>query len=121
MLADDTSDGGEEPKIMRGHRSSVMFQVVIVAGQLLPREHVLEQEIQEPSNPRRVIPVPLEISNDRELGHDVDTSIPHPSIGEVGSAGIEGPRSIGVGENRVTGLKQGERHKHRADLRVFSH
>jgi len=64
--------------------------------------------------------VPL-ISNDRELGHDVGTSIPHPSVGEVGSTGIEGPRSIGVGENCVTGLEQGERHKHRADLRVFSH
>ena len=71
----------------------------------MPWKYALEQEGQELGDPRRIRPVPLEITNDRELGQDVDTSIPHPSIGEVSRAGVESPRSIGVDKNCVTGLE----------------
>jgi len=78
--------------------------------------HALEEEGQENGDTRGVSPVPLKISSNRKLGQDVNTGIPHTSIGEVSSAGIKSAGSIGVGENSVTGLKEGERNEHGANL-----
>ena len=69
--------------------------------------HVLEDEVQENSSTGSVPPVPLKIRSDGELGHNVDASIPHTSIGIVSRAGINSARSIRVGEDSVAGLEEG--------------
>ena len=79
--------------------------------------HVLEEKLQEACDTRRVPPVPLEVTNDRTLGDDVDTSLPHASIGKVGGAGIRGTGSVGVGEDGETSLKEGETNEHGTNLR----
>jgi len=91
----------------------------IPVGGILLEAHVLEEDIQEDRNAGSVPPVPLEVSADGELRHDVDTSIPHPSVGKVSSSGIKGTRSVGVGEDSVAGLKERQSGEHRADLWSF--
>ena len=69
--------------------------------------HVLGDEVQENSSTGSVPPVPLKIRSDGELGHNVDASIPHASIGIVSRAGIDSAGSICVGEDSVAGLEEG--------------
>ena len=69
--------------------------------------HVLGDEVQENSSTGSVPPVPLKIRSDGELGHNVDASIPHASIGIVSGAGIDSAGSIRVGEDSIAGLKEG--------------
>ena len=102
VLSDDVVDGGEEPKAIRCYVSGDSKKVSLFVG-----AHVLEEKVQEGRNAGRVPPVPLEIGDDGKLGQDVNTSIPHTSIGAVSGAGIESTRSIGVGEDGVTSLKKG--------------
>jgi len=83
---------------------------------ILPEAHVLEENIQEARNARGVPPVPLEVSTGGKLWHNVDTGFPHPGIGKVSGADIESAGSVGVGEDGVTGLKEGQSGEHRADL-----
>jgi len=84
-----------------------------------PRAHARVEEGQETSNARRVPPVSLEVRGDGTLGHDIDTGFPHPCIGKVGSAGVKGTGSVGVGEDGVTGLKERQGGEHSADLWSF--
>jgi len=84
-----------------------------------PGAHARVEEGQKASDARRAPPVPLEVRGDGTLGHDIDTGFPHPSIGKVSSAGIKGTRSVGVGEDSVTGLKERQSGEHRADLWSF--
>ena len=74
---------------------------------------MLEEEIQEGTNPRSVPPVPLEISSDIQPGQDVDTGIPHASISEVSGPGAG---SICAGKDSVTSAKEGERDERGTNL-----
>ena len=86
----------------------------------LMETHVLEEEFQESRIASGDPPVPLEVSHDSELRHDVDTGLPHASIGMLSSADIESTRSIGVSKDSVTGLEEGKGGEHGANLRFFA-
>lgn len=57
-----------------------------------------EGDVQEGSSASGVPPVPLDVSSDSELRQDVDASVPHVSVDNVRSAGVESPGSIGTGK-----------------------
>jgi len=107
---------GKNLKTIRGQ----VISATISGGGILLEAHVLEGDIQEDRNARSVPPVPLEVSANGELRHNVDTGIPHPSVSKVGSAGVKGTGSVGVGEDGVTGLKQRQGSERRADLWSFA-
>ena len=109
VLSDDVIGGGEVAEMVQGQVKSDSDLGI----------HSRVEEGQETGNARRVPPVPLEVRGDRTLGHNIDTGIPHPSISKVGSAGVKGTGSVGVGEDSVTGLKERQGGEHRADLWSF--
>ena len=90
-------------------------------GSFLTEAHVREEEFQEGRIASGVPPVPLEITSNGTLGHDIDTGLPHASIGMLSSADIDSTRSIGVGKDSVAGLEEGERDEHGANLRLCAH
>jgi len=94
----------------------VLDGATVLPNDTVDSGEVLEEKVQEGRNARSVPPISLEISSDGELGHDVDTSFPHTSIGMISSASIEGTRGVGVGEDSVTGLKKGQRDEHGANI-----
>jgi hypothetical protein len=81
---------------------------------------VREEEFQEGRIASGVPPVPLEITSDGSLWHNVDTGLPHASIGMLSSADIDSTRSVGVGKDGVTGLEEREGDEHGANLRLFA-
>ena len=102
---------GKSLKMIRGSKSCQ--RLVLQGGSILLEVHVLEEDIQEDRNARGISPVSLEASADGKLSHDIDT------VSKVSSAGIKGTRSVDVGEDGVTGLKERQGGEHRADLWSF--